>query len=156
MHSRIFQISREPISKDKYISEDDFYDSGFIGEIADYVSDDTNRDDDIEWIKARLEGVVDFNGDSFTIKDQRKYFEKSFSDFLEAIKDISLLTFKDFCTDANDFSYKMYKLENAYRDEFGFYINDIGEYGTEPFDDFMRRAKNGDVFYIGATLDYHF
>lgn len=156
MHSRIFQISREPISKDEYISEADFYDNGFIGNIADYVSDDTDRESDIEWLKQRLEGVADFNGDSFTIKDQRKYFEKSFSDFLEAIKDISLLTFEDFCTDANDFNYKMYKLESAYRDEFEFYINDIGGYGTEPFDDFMRRAKNGDVLYIGATLDYHF
>lgn len=157
MHSRIFQISREPINKDEYISEADYYDSGFIGEIADYVSDYTDRDDDIELIKARLEGVADFNGDSFTIKNQRKYFEKKFSNFLETIEDISLLTFEDFCTDESDFSYKMYKLESAYRDKFKFYINDNGEYaGTEPIDDFMRRAKNGDVFYIGATLDYHF
>lgn len=157
MHSRIFQISAKPIEKADYINETDYYDTGFIGEIADYVSDDTDRESDIEWLKQRLEGVADFNGDSFTIKDQRKYFEKKFSNFLEAIKDISLLTFEDFCTDANDFSYKMYELESAYRDKFGFYIDDNGEYaGTEPFDDFMRRAKNGDVFYIGATLDYHF
>ena len=157
MHSRIFQISRKPINKDEYISEYDYYDSGFIGEIADYVSDDTDRDADIEWLKSRLEGVADFNGDSFTIKDQRKYFEKSFSDFLEAIKEVSLLTFQDFCTNANDFDYKMYKLKTAYRNEFRFYIDDNGEYaGREPLDDFMRRAKNGDVFYIGATLDYHF
>ncbi len=156
MHSRIFQISSNPINEDDYISEADYYDTGFIGEIADYVSDETDRDDDIEWLKKSLDGVADFNGDCFTIKDQRKYFEKRFSNFTKAAKDILLSTFEDFCTDANDFSLKMYRLETAYRDRFGFYVDDNGEYaGTETFDDFMRRVKNGDKFYIGATLDYH-
>lgn len=155
MHSRIFQISDKPISENDYINETDYYDTGFIGEIADYVSDDTDREDDIEWLKTYFKDVADFDGDSFTIINQRKYFEKRFNNFLEVIKEISLLTFEDFCTDGNYFNSKMWQLNVAYRDKFGFYMDD--EYaGTEPLDDFMRRAKNGDVFYIGGTVDYHY
>ena len=47
MHSRIFQVSMEPIEKDDYILERDYWDHWFTREIADYVNGSTNRNDDI-------------------------------------------------------------------------------------------------------------
>ena len=51
MHSRIYQISKTPIDRDDYIEESNYYDHWFTSSIADYVSGDTNRDDDIEWLQ---------------------------------------------------------------------------------------------------------
>lgn len=48
MHSRIYQISKTPIDRDDYIEESKYYDHWFLNSVADYVDDDTNRDDDIE------------------------------------------------------------------------------------------------------------
>lgn len=52
MHSRIFQVSAAPIAKEDYISSADYEDHWFTREIADYVSDNCDRDSDIEWLKS--------------------------------------------------------------------------------------------------------
>lgn len=48
MHSRIFQVSMEPIEEENYICEAEYCDHWFTREIANYVSDDCDRDGDIK------------------------------------------------------------------------------------------------------------
>ncbi len=53
-----------------------------------------------------------------------------------------------------------YHLEQSYSEKFGFYIDEYNQknYYTDffgPLDDFMRRVQDGEVYYIGATIDYH-
>lgn len=160
MHSRIYQISKTPIDKEDYIEESNYYDHWFINSVADYVSDDTNRDDDIEWLKGcygkkGLSFGQDDNGEYFVVEDKSKYFEASFEEFKKELKKLSEKTLDNFISGESDMS--LYRLKSSYDDEFGFYIDDVGEYhGVATFDRFMRCATVGTKYYIGATIDYHF
>ena len=170
MHSRIFQVSKEPINEDDYISESTFYDSSFIGEVADYVNEDTDRADDIAWLKDYIEGSggIEINEDenTITIVDKRQFFERSFNTFkelLEKLADINIVQFSrtaeqgDLENSRFAFSSLMYDLEcEAEGDKFGFYIYDDEDYGYPTrLDEWVRSTKNGDKYYFGATIDYH-
>lgn len=154
MHSRIFQVSRKPITEDNYMIEADFYDHWFTREIADYVDSDTYRDDDISWL-AKLDGIevcVDDNGnDYFIVVDKELYFKNQYNVFIKAINNLTRCTLSEFSTGINE----MYYLNSFYNDKFGIYIQDDDRFGLVTLDEFMRNVENGDKLYIGCTLDYH-
>ena len=160
MHSRIFQISKTPIDREDYIEEYKYYDHWFTGSVADYVDDDTDRNDDVEWLQScygnkGLSFGQDDNGEYFVIEDKAKYFEANFEKFQKELKELSEKTFDDFMGGEGNMS--LYRLKESYDDEFGFYIDDRNEYhGLITFDRFMRYTTVGEKYYIGATIDYHF
>ena len=154
MHSRIFQVSMNPIPEEDYIGESFYYDHWFTNEIADYVNGDTDRDSDIEWLKGysgAFEFGEDVGGEYFIIENKEEYFKPRFDRFLEVFNKIKDYTLEDFI---KGFGLDMYQLEDAYEDKFGFYVNIHGD--TLNLDDFMRGTKSGEKYYIGATIDYHF
>lgn len=158
MHSRIYQISKNPIDKVDYIDESNYYDHWFIGSIADYVNEDTDRTNDIEWLKEcyNNEGLsfgVDNEGEYFIIADKAKYFSKRFVTFQKTLKELSELTLDDFSSGRSGM--QMYTLKAAYDDKFAFYV-DGDDTGMETLDECVRSSSNGTKFYIGATIDYHF
>lgn len=158
MHSRIFQISTKPIHRDDYIEESNYWDHWFIGSVADYVNGNTDRNDDIGWLKSCYEDKgllfgIDNYGEYFIIEDKSKYFEGRLEMFKDILKELSEITLDDFITDNCDV--KMYRLKAAYNDKFGFYVENEG-WGTETLDDYIRHSDNGTKYYIGATIDYHF
>ena len=158
MHSRIYQISKQPIDKDDYIEESRYYDHWFIGAIADYVNGDTDREADIEWIKGCYDNKglsfgTDDAGEYFVVTDKAKYFAERFEMFQETIKELSKFTLDDFAS--NRSRMQMCTLESIYDDEFAFYV-DGDDTGLETFYSCIRSSSNGTKFYIGATIEYHY
>lgn len=158
MHSRIYQIGTKPIHKDDYIGEFNYYDHWFTNSVADYVNGDTDRENDIDWLKScyKEQGLsfgIDEGGEYFIIEDKSKYFAKSFEEFQKALKELSEITIDDFLT--TKYGIQMYNLKSAYDDEFGFYVDGDG-IGLETFDTFVRYAEVDTKYYIGATIDYHY
>ena len=153
MHSRIYQISTEPIDEEEYFDESDFYEHWFLGAIADYVSEDTDRDEDITWLGRVNKEVFQITDGKLQVISKEGYFEKSYENFQELIEKMSDITLKDFQTAKCDSA--MWKLKNTYDDEFSFYMYSE-DYGLETLDHFMRRVEDGDIYYIGGTLDYHY
>ena len=154
MHSRIFQVSMTTIEKEDYIRESFYYDHWFTNEIADYINGDTDRENDIEWLKgysAAFDFGTDDGGEYFIVKDKAEYFKPSFKRFQDALNAIKDYTFEDFVA---GFYGAMYQLKDAYEDKFGFYVNADGE--TMSLDSFVRGCATGEKYYIGATIDYHF
>ena len=154
MHSRIFQVSMEPINKHEYIEESDYWDHWFTNEIADYVNDNTNRCDDIEWLRNcyehnGMEFGSDNNGEYFIVESREQYFKRSFDRFKAAIDKIKDCTLEDF---ANGLEH-MWHIEDAYENKFGFYVNADGE--TINLDSFIRACALNEKYYIGGTIDYH-
>lgn len=153
MHSRIFQISTEPISKDKWITEMDFYeDNSFLGAIADYVDDDTNREEDIQWLLSGFENMpVEYDEEESSIifleGFKETYFKERFKQFKKAVNNMTLEDFLD--------SYEVHKIESLLKDRFGFYVHE--DNWTMPLDEFVRRLLiEGQKYYFGSTIDYHF
>ena len=152
MHSRIFQISLNPIKENEYITASDYYEHWFIKEVADYVIKSYNRNDDIAWLKNATSGLEfgnDEYGNFLIIKSKEEYFEESFKGFNEALYRLKGITLKDFTKGTADF----YLLKHAYEDKFGFYADVDGE--VMSFDGFIRQCLKEEKYYIGGTLDYH-
>lgn len=155
MYSRIFQLSKKPLVREDYISEDMFYD-GFVGTIADYVSSDVDRKYDIEWFKEFLEPY----GAKVCEKAEQVYFPKGFkaSYFKERYEEFKELaektSFEVFAGLSND-TLSLYKLTSVIESKYGFYVVVHGY--PESLDDFIRYMDDEDAtYYIGATIDYHY
>lgn len=149
MHSRIFQLSTRPISESNYITESLFY-NGFVGNIADYVSNDVDRDKDIEWFISTIEiyGAEYNKADEsilFTRGFKEKYFEHRFN---RLKKIISTMTLEDFTRSG----VWVYEIEKLVDDKFGFYIY---EGHLQTLDEFVRCLETEVAFYIGGIIDYH-
>ena len=160
MHSKIFQISSKPIYEIDYIIADNYFD-WFVPSIADYT-DDLNEEEVkncIDWfINIYLKDIVTCEDGKITIINKEKYFEKKYTKFKDKINALQNTTFKQFIgEEMSNLHMDIMSAKAAYIDEYSIYIDDNGEYsGLETLDEFMRRSKNGDVFYIGNVIDYHF
>lgn len=154
MHSRIFQVGLEPISKENYIEESNYYDHWFTTTFADYVSDDCDRKEDIKWLQdcygtKGIEFGTDDNGEYFIVKSKQTYFEDSFKEFTKLVHEITEYTL-------DDFAHGMYEvglLRRAYEDKYSFYVDEDEELMT--FDSFVRLCEMEEKYYIGGTVDYH-
>ena len=159
MHSRIFQITTSPIPESDYLSDDYYWDHWFVGSIADYVSGDNDREEDITHLRDRLQDLKTaiFNKDnSFLISPNGKneYFKSAYSKFIEAVKkasDISLETFSS----GVECGPLLYDIKTNYCDKFYWYVC-TEDFDTIPLDEFMRSVEPGEKYYIGGVLDYHY
>ena len=152
MHSRIFQVSMEPINKEEYICDSDYYEHWFTIEFADYVSDDCDREADIEWLSSCAKGYSienDDNGEYLIVTNKEEYFTNAYKRFIEELDKIGRPTLEEF---VNGIS--LWSLNNADEDKFSFYVDADGELMT--FDAFIRRCVTNEKYYIGGTVDYHF
>lgn len=82
MHSKIFQLSTEPISKEDYKTADDYVDTGFM-QIADYTDDmdDEDRESCIDWFSKYLASGAEIKNGVLEIKDKKKLLEGQFQTF---------------------------------------------------------------------------
>ena len=154
MHSRIFQVSTNPINETDYIDECCYWDHWFINEVADYVANSTDRDGDIEWLMEYSKGIIiseDENGKFLIVTDKEKYFKNAFENFQEAINKVSKYTIDDFIQSS---SYEIWKIKDSYENMFGFYIDCNDDLMS--LDRFVRLSPINKKYYIGGTVDYHF
>lgn len=153
MHSRIIELSKTPIEVDERICESDYYDNGFVGNIADYVNGDTDRTYDIEWFTGYLKEMdllTVSNEERITFSNdiKEKFFRKKYEEFKKLTSE---LTFDEF---TNASGYQLYLIKNCIEDKFGFYIHYDGCYYT--LEAFMKYyANDNDTWYFGGTIDYH-
>lgn len=169
MHSRIIQLEDAPTAKALW-NDCKCYDNNewFMSTIADYVCEDEDRDDTIDWLKGELKKSL---GDKVTFfKDEddliggvgflfhegfrEVYFAERFEKFKSGLIDLANnVTMKRFCS--NGMGGWMLSLNAIYEDEYSFYV-DTDYFGLETLDSFIRHAKEDKPYYICATYDYHF
>lgn len=154
MHSRIFQASRKPINKCDYIEESNYWDHWFLNEIADYVVESDDRNEDIEWLKVccgnkGIEFGVDDSGEYFIVKSKQEYFADKFERYMEILNIIQHYTLDGFINGIHE----IWSLNNFYEEKFGFYVDLNGDLLC--FDRFVRYCNIEEKYYIGGTLDYH-
>ena len=158
MHSRIFQLSTSLLEENDYIKESDYYDHWFTNEIADYVNDDCDRDESIEWLADSANGFEvnqDNNGNYYlVVNSKEKYFQNAYDRFIDELNKIGTPTIEQFAKGID-----LWRFKNAYEDKFGFYVELYGdeyEHDLMTFDSFIRCCNTGTTYYIGAVIDYHF
>jgi hypothetical protein len=159
-HYRIFQIKESPILMEGYIKEQDFSEHWFVGSVADSVSDECDRSEDILSLMSLLEkkNVAEFDGkgDPFRILPSGKeaYFAKAYECFVEARRSMLGAGLAEFAS-SSDFAEAMRLMCCSFDEEHGYYVSpNTDEIFT--FDQFIRYSEIGKRYYIGGTLDYHY
>lgn len=119
MHSRIIELSKDPILKHERMCESSVPD-WFYHSIADYTDADTDRDHDIKWFLDAVARVVDVaeDGKSFTFKPKakQKYFERQYHAFLDKACELTGISLDAFVGEAKyDIGMAMYHLMRRYQ-----------------------------------------
>lgn len=158
MHSRIIELSKDPILKHERMCESSVPD-WFYHSIADYTDADTDRDHDIKWFLDAVARVVDVaeDGKSFTFKPKakQKYFERQYHAFLDKACELTGISLDAFVGEAKyDIGMAMYKLNEHYQDKFSLYVYFNDE--LKSLDEWIRETDLSGSFYFGGTLDYHY
>ena len=161
------------------LNEFSYYEDHFIGEIADSVTEDDDHEGSLEWLKRDLTAMsagqhIKFHtlsipkgneaedkppiGLAFSIGPEfkKEYFRHGYGRFLEKLEQVKSFSLEDFSSTSS--SFPMYELRSLYEDKFSHYVELYNtEYGTErmTLDGFIRSLVPGVMYYVGATLDYH-
>ena len=155
MHSRIFQIGKEPLTKEEYIVSSSIPE-WFTYSVADYIDDDCNRESDIDWLmSAALGGVASVDGDKLVFHDTSRYFEGKYEAFIKAAEQLTKTSFDNFLS-CCAVRAVLFNLKEAYNDRYGFYVYNSDDDSLDTLDDFMRSVKDGETYYIGGVIDYHY
>jgi|GEM_PF-2251128 len=153
MHEVIIQLEEEPLRfEEDFACEEDFYDE-FVGTVADYVSEDVDREEKIEYFVENLKKY----GITYNPKDQsiifhkgfkEKYFAEKFFKLKEAVQE---LTLEDFVRDTS----KVQRIEDLINKKYNTYIYTKNTWMT--IDEFLRYSMEEErAYYIGSVIDYHF
>ena len=158
MHSRIYQVSTEPISTDELSHEHD-YEDYFVGRIADYVAEIEYKgkgyEQDLKWLQEATDGIeVNTEKGTMKITSREAYFRNKYYTFQEFLRKLNSMTLTEFIEQYGRARLNLYELQCAYEDKYSFYVDVAGE--TEPLDSFVRSAEENKVYYIGTITDYHF
>lgn len=163
MHSRIYQIESFPVEPDYRITEDNYIgDHWFVYSVADYVANDEDRAGSLGWLKetlapaaAFIDYFTDDEGEGFILHDgfHNAYFTSEYACFRQALQEL-LGAASPEAFAGGDLASKMFILESAYDDKFGFYV-DSDETGLVTLNSFLRHAKPDTRYYFGGTVDYH-
>lgn len=156
MHASIIQLFEEKVDRNNFISEEDFYDSSFVGVIADYVQDVTDKERE-NLVKDFLEMCAEKGaevGDDyviFTKEFKENHFRHNFNKLKELMEKASLDDF------INDRMFA-YNLQMYVEDRFDTYIyeGDRGLSYPKSFDSFVREVEVGLKYYVGGVVDYHY
>lgn len=161
MHSNIYQISSQPISKEDYANPSRYYENS--DDFADYIGDevpDEERDDYIGWFADSVKDVFTAVGDgvlAYKGKEALQAFKQKWAD---RIKEVA----NELTTD-NMFAMQLYRIgkiaEKTHLEIFSRVdIDGWCSGGAFPFGELFEYAdsqlKEGDSIYIGAIIDYHF
>ena len=164
-HGKILQVSKQPINKLDYFAADDYYYSDYcgnaIGSGVDYIMDmdDEEMQDCLEWLEQfpdyYSESAIKFDAKArtMTIISKAEYFKQRYEKVKEACQQIIDNGLESFVRPSilHD---ALFDIEYYGNDRYGLQISEY-EGDTTCMDTFMRNANDGDVYYIGAVIDFH-
>lgn len=161
MHSRIFELSIEPVDEDsRYTS--DYVPDWFVDSISDGIQDidiPEEREEDIKWLASYFDGACLVNGDMLTFAGdaKEKAFDTLFKEMKAHAEKIAKADFDAFCGKDGLIDLKMdvYQLCDAFSNKYGFYIYEYEAGYLRTIAEWLRNADLSKPYYVGGIVDYH-
>lgn len=158
MHNYIYELFQSPVPADEWTTAWDYHEHLDAFPIADTVEDAKDRSAVIvrfgAWLKENRLGELD--GETFTIHAQAadRYFEGRFTAFQQAVTALQQINETRFIHDHNQVQNLISNLTETFTQKYGDYV--LWNDGLEPtpLEEFLRKAKPGVRYCIGAVLDY--
>ena len=159
MHSRIFQISTEPIVKENYLNENTLYQGD--GSFYDYCSniDDVERKENIACLVKDIlpKGMFELLGDAMRYNGGLEQWKEEYVTNIH--KRADALTVENMLEWSSTYYLKR-AIINPLDTEYHFYLDGSGcqSFAEQSFAfmQFVSTLEPGTILYIGGVIDYHF
>ena len=155
-HCCIFEISRQRIPEDEWLTADEFTENSyFLDTVADYVrdTDKGERDSCLRWlgeVAPDTFGLTEGQNGDRKIRLLPGGREAFFRERLDRLKEIvGAMEIRDFLD-----RQKVLAIKDLIGEKYTFYFRLDGTYRT--IEDFLRATEEGEEFHVGAVLDYHY
>ena len=158
MHNYIYELLQAPVPADEWTTAWEYHEHPDAFPIADTVENAKDRSAVIArfgaWLKENRLGELD--GETFTIDARAadRYFEGRFTAFQQAVIALQQLNETRFIHDHDQVQNLISSLTETFTQKYGDYV--LWGDGLEPMplEEFLRKAKPGVPYCIGAVLDY--
>ena len=152
-HSRIFEVSWEPLPESDWVGADEFTENGFVGSVADYTVgiNEEERHKSVERLNKHVLGTLEIvpEGSNYKLTLLPNGKEEYFGHRLNSLKSLIYnMSIEEFCRDVVAF-----QMQEEINKRHSFYIYSDGYYQT--LDNFIRDLNEGEVYYICGVIDYH-
>lgn len=158
----IFQISQNPIPDEMKITEDDFYMSSFVGDIATKLEtiDPYEQARQIgllgQWLEENNLGKIE---DNVLILQpellKQAYYSQRFLEFKAAIEKLKAVDKQKFLEDLDGVRNAIFEVEGSLikqQDHYVFWDSD----NAIPLDEFLRTATPDKPYYIGGVCRFKY
>lgn len=158
MNNYIYELLQAPVPMDEWTAAWEYHEHPDLFPIADTVEDAENRSSVIDrfgtWLREnRLGELV---GETFTVDAQAadRYFEGRFSAFQKAMSGLQQLNEAQFIHEHDRVQSMIFDLTETFTQKYGDYVLWSDDLEPTPLEEFLRKAKPGDRYCIGAVLTY--
>ena len=156
-HACVFEFGDAPFKEDEYLLAEELYDYEYATlfmAMSDYAADLTSeaRSDVIDMLVEGSNGGLVREGDKLTLVSKKQLLIGRYRKFKTAVINAASITADEYCS-SNGWFEKCFPVEEACIDRTWVRTDDNG---TEGFVKFIRRHKDGDAFYVGGVIDYHY
>ena len=153
MHCKIIQLDDKSIRKNDRIDMDTIINEQewFLNSIADYVDDVMDDQRKIILDNHLNRDGFKFSRNKLTIVSAEDYFKSRYSKLVASAFDLSRTPLKDIAS--GKAWMLIWNINDCYDDKYGDYIYYDGWLNT--MDDFVRHHE-GEIFYVGGVVDYHY
>lgn len=158
MNNYIYELLQAPAPVDEWTAAWEYHEHPDAFPIADTVEDAKDRSGVIArfgaWLKENRLGELD--GETFTIDAQAadRYFKGRFAAFQQAVTTLQQLNETRFIHDHDQVQNLIFDLAETFNQKYGDYVLWNGDLVPTPMEEFLRKAKPGRRYCIGAVLAY--
>lgn len=158
----IFQISQNPIPTEMRITEDDFYMSSFVGDVATKL-ETLDRNEQIkqivllgQWLEENNLGKIE--DDVLTLQPEllkQPYYSQRYLEFKAAIEKLNAVDKQRFLEDLDGVRNTIFEVEGSLikqQDHYVYWDSD----NAIPLDEFLRTATPGKPYYIGGVCRFKY
>ena len=158
----IFQISQKPIDAEMRITEDDFYMSSFVGDIASKL-ETLDRYEQIrqigllgQWLQENNLGKIE--NDVLTLQPEllnQPYYSQRYLEFKAAIEKLKTISKQKFLEDLDGVRNTIFEVEGSLIKQQDHYVLWDSD-NAIPLDEFLRTATPNKPYYIGGVCRFKY
>ena len=158
MNNYIYELLQAPASAEEWTRAWEYHEYPDAFPIADTVEDAEDRSGVIDrfgaWLKENRLGELD--GETFTVDARAadRYFEGRFTAFQKAISGLQQLNEAQFIHEHDRVQGLIFDLTETFTQKYGDYVLWGDGLEPTPLEEFLRKAKSGRRYCIGAVLAY--
>ena len=158
MQNYIYELLQAPVPADEWTAAWEYHEHPDAFPIADIVEDAGDRNGVIgrfgTWLKENRLGEL--AGETFTVDAQAadRYFEGRFTAFQKAMTGLQQLNETQFIHEHDRVQGLIFDLTETFTQKYGDYVLWGDGLEPTPLEEFLRKAKSGGRYCIGAVLAY--